>query len=65
MDLPMRLFLVLTSLLWTSVTIRAASITDVGLLPGGEYSEVDGLNGDGSVAVGYGDVSSGSTRAFR
>lgn len=65
MNLPMRLFIVLACLLCASVTARAASITNVGLLDGGEYTEVDGLNGDGSVAVGYGSIPSGDSRAFR
>lgn len=46
-------------------TTQAASITNVGLFPGGSSAEVDGLDGDGSVAVGYGRTAANALRAFR
>jgi len=41
------------------------SITWLGVLPGGDYSEARGVSADGSVVVGWADNAAGDGRAFR
>lgn len=53
------------SLLVAAAAGAATSITGLGLLPGGTYSDASGVSADGSVVVGIGDTTDGHEQAFR
>jgi probable HAF family extracellular repeat protein len=48
-----------------STPVHAQSFSGLGFLPGGSFSDVQAVNADGTVVVGYGVATTGANEAFR